>query len=207
MSETPPPAVADALRTLDVSRETIDRLACYVHELRTWQRAINLVGPATLDDAWRRHVLDCAQLLRWLPSRQAMIADMGSGAGLPGMILALCGCTRVHLIESDQRKAAFLRHVARVCDITPMFHVKRLEALGTLQADIVTARALAPLEHLLGYAAPLLAAHGHGLFLKGARAQSELTTARQRWHITVTQHPSLSDPAGVILDIAEIHPV
>src|SRR5918912_3476535 len=96
-----------------VSRETLDRLAAYLDLLRRWQRTINLVGAATLDDPWRRHLLDSAQLLRFLPEGVRRLVDLGSGAGLPGLALAILGVPEVHLIESDRRKAAFLREAAR----------------------------------------------------------------------------------------------
>src|SRR5688572_10841677 len=99
----------EAGRRLHVSRETVERLAVYLEVLRRWQRTINLVGAATLADPWRRHILDCAQLWRWWPVGAHRLVDLGSGAGLPGLILAVMGAPETHLVESDGRKAAFLR--------------------------------------------------------------------------------------------------
>src|SRR5262245_58873059 len=112
----------DIGQVLEVSRETLERLAVYVGLLRQWQRTINLVGPATLADPWRRHILDSAQLWAHLPGGARVLVDLGSGAGLPGLVLAILGAPDVHLIESDRRKAAFLREAARRVDAQARVH-------------------------------------------------------------------------------------
>jgi 16S rRNA (guanine527-N7)-methyltransferase len=193
-----------------VSRETRDRLETYAGLLEKWSRAVNLVGRGTLPDLWRRHMLDSAQLLDHLPpepgGRARRIVDLGSGAGFPGLVLAICGAGEVHLVESDARKAAFLREVARATETEAVFHVKRAESLPALAADVVTARAFAPLDRLLGYAAPLLGPGGVGLFLKGKGVEGELTAARKAWILTVERAPSRSDPQGTILRVEGLGP-
>jgi 16S rRNA (guanine527-N7)-methyltransferase len=190
-----------------VSRETLDRLAAYVALLKSWNRRINLVGRTTLDDPWRRHVWDAAQLLPLIPPKARCLVDLGSGAGIPGLILAILGApAAVHLVESDQRKCAFLHEAARQCGVTGAVtvHPKRIEAMPPLTADVITARALAPLPLLLDYAARFTAPHTTCLFLKGRQAEAELTEARNHWTITATTLPSVTDSGGVILKVEHL---
>jgi 16S rRNA (guanine527-N7)-methyltransferase len=197
---TAPLTEAEFSERLGVSRETRERLAAYVALLTKWNGKINLVGPATLADVWRRHILDSAQI-HDLVVGAAVLVDLGSGAGLPGLILAILGGPQVHLVESDVRKCAFLHEAARVTGTQVTVHNKRIEAMSPLEADVVTARALAPLVQLLDHASRFLKSSGKCVFLKGARQADELTEARKSWHMTVTERPSLSDPSGVILEV------
>ena len=145
-----PPLSREAFgEQLGVSRETLELLTVHLDLLRRWQPAINLVGAATLADPWRRHFLDSAQLARHLPGAAANLADLGSGAGFPGMVLALLGVSGVHLIEADRRKAQFLREVARATGARVGIHAERIERMQGWPADVITARALAPLPRLL----------------------------------------------------------
>jgi 16S rRNA (guanine527-N7)-methyltransferase len=190
---------------LGVSRETVAKLSAYITLLDTWQRAINLVGKSTLSDPWRRHILDCAQLCRFLPKGPFSLVDLGSGAGLPGLILAIMtSAARVHLVEVDGRKAQFLREAARRLGLTNVtVHAVRIESL-TLQADVVTARALAPLAKLLPLAAPLLAPGGRMIFLKGANSAAELIDARRLWYLHEQHEVSLADPNGRVVILDEV---
>lgn len=188
-------------RDTDVSRETLAKFAVYESLLKARQPTKNLVGPATLDHVWQRHFWDSAQLAPLLPERDASIADLGSGAGFPGMVLALLGYSRVTLFESNGRKCAFLREVAGATDTAVTIRQARVEDRPRPVADITVARACAPLVRLLGYAAPLLRRHGRAVFHKGARAEDELTQARKAWTMRCERHPSRSDPAGVLLEI------
>jgi 16S rRNA (guanine527-N7)-methyltransferase len=185
---------------IDVSRETEERLAAYVALLAKWNPKINLVGPATLPDVWRRHILDSAQIHARIADAGTLV-DLGSGAGLPGLILAILGGPQIHLIESDARKCAFLHEAARVTGTAVTIHNRRIDAVPTIEADIVTARALAPLAQLLDHAIRFLKPGGKCVFLKGARQADELTEAQKTWHMNVTERPSLSDPSGVILEV------
>ena len=203
---TPPLSRAEAGALLGVSRETLDQLQAYLDLLARWQARINLVGPSTLADPWRRHILDSGQLWRWWPQGARTLADLGSGAGLPGLVLAVLGAPIVHLIESDQRKAAFLREAARACGVTVTVHAARSDAVPPLAADVVTARALAPLPELLELAQRHVHAGTTCLFLKGKGAASELTRARENWTMQVATAGSLSDPEGQVLLISEIRP-
>ncbi|MFA5122846.1 16S rRNA (guanine(527)-N(7))-methyltransferase RsmG [Zavarzinia sp.] len=185
-----------------VSRETLERLAAYADLLVKWQSKINLVGPATLPDLWQRHFLDSAQLYPLLPEKRPLrLVDLGSGAGFPGLVLAILGAGDVHLVESDQRKCAFLREAARITQTAVTIHALRIETLAPLEADVITARALAPLEKLLDWAAPHRTAHTIHLIPKGKEAEAELTQASRRFTLEVERHRSLTDPAATIFQI------
>ncbi len=196
-------------RETGVSRETLSRFERYAALLGEWNRAINLVSAGSLADLWRRHMLDSAQLRDHLPpapnGRPRVIADLGSGAGFPGLVLALLEVGEIHLIEADQRKASFLREVARRLDLTVALHTCRIEAMAPLAADVITARACAPLPGLLAYSAALPGPARAGpqvcLFLKGKQVDQELTEAHREWNIAVERFPSRSDSSGTILRI------
>lgn len=187
-----------------VSRETMDRLRAYADLLVRWQTRINLVGPDTIPKLWQRHFLDSAQVFPILPQPIHRLVDMGCGAGFPGMVLAILGVPEVHLIESDARKCAFLREVARVTDTRVVIHNARIEQVTPLCADVVTARALASLDKLLGWAERHLLPEGHCVFLKGRGVEDELTLAAKEWNISCERFPSQSDPSGTILHLKEV---
>ncbi|WP_188259805.1 16S rRNA (guanine(527)-N(7))-methyltransferase RsmG [Azospirillum tabaci] len=187
-----------------VSRETLDRLAAYEATLRKWQPKINLVGPSTLPDAWRRHFLDSAQLYPLLPEGARVLVDLGSGAGFPGLVLAIMGVPEVHLVESDSRKCAFLREAARVAGASVTVHNKRIEAAPPISADVVTARALAPLNDLLNWAYPFLQDRGAALFPKGQNVADELTDTTKHWKMRTERFDSRTDPTGTILRVSGI---
>jgi 16S rRNA (guanine527-N7)-methyltransferase len=187
-----------------VSRETIERLSAYAALLVKWQARINLVSAKTIDDLWRRHMLDSAQLLPLLPQGAKSLIDLGSGAGFPGLVLAILGHPEVHLIESDQRKCIFLAEAARAAGANPTIHNTRIESLEGLSAAVVTARACAPLDQLLIYAQRFLWHGGNALFLKGAAVEEELAAARKNWQMEVERFPSASAPTGCILRIGQV---
>ena len=194
---------------VDVSRETREKLELLERELRRWQAIKNLVGPATLDRIWDRHIVDSLQLLDLAPDARTWL-DLGSGAGFPGLVLAIAGAERglrVHLVESNSRKCAFLRHVVRLAGAPATIHEARLEAVipGFVgRADVVSARALAALPLLLEWTEPLLKAGTTGLFPKGRDAEIELTEARKRWTFAADILPSRTDSEARILRITSI---
>ena len=196
--------------TFNVSRETMDRLATYEALLKQWQQAVNLISPKTLDHIWARHFADSAQLLL-LASQRKRWLDLGSGAGFPGLVLAILVAdqpdARVQLIESDSRKCAFLREVARQTSTPVEIHNARVESTASQlkvgKVDVVTARALAPLGKLLGLAAPFLDAETLGLFPKGRDVAQEIETAEQVWRFRYELVQSLSDHDGRIAVITD----
>jgi len=201
---------SDFQATFNVSRETLDRLICYEALLQRWQKAVNLVSPKTLGSVWMRHFADSAQLLRLAPGRKTWL-DIGSGAGFPGLIIAILATEQpgvtVQLMESDTRKCAFLRDVARQTSTPVEIHNGRVESAASQlkvgKVDVVTARALAPLGKLLGLAAPYLDTDTLGLFPKGRDAVQEVETAAQVWRFRCELVESLSDHDGRIAVITD----
>jgi 16S rRNA (guanine527-N7)-methyltransferase len=202
---------ADVLERLHVSRESRERLETYVSLLLQWQARINLIGPATREAVWTRHIADALQLLPLLPPDLRKLADLGSGAGIPGLILAIARPLEAHLFESNLKKGAFLREAARQTGAKAHIHTIRIEEAQTLaetiKAEAVTARALAPLPKLLDYAAPFLENGAIGYFHKGQDVDAELTDATKSWKMQVESHPSMTDSRGVILVVKEAHRV
>lgn len=187
-----------------VSDETLERLETFLARLEKWQAKINLVGRGSLADPWRRHILDSAQLGPLLPPDTRSIADIGSGAGFPGLVLALIdlpGGPDVHLIESNQRKCAFLREVNRATGAGAVIHHCRIENLSNLSVDVATARGVAPLTKLLQFAVPILKKNGKCFFLKGKKWQDELTKAKKDWNMEESYIPSLSDSSGMVIKL------
>ena len=198
-----PQACADILGGL--SAQTMERLETYVCLLAKWQKAINLVGPKTLADPWRRHILDSAQVAAICGS-DASVADLGSGAGLPGLIVALMTDAQVTLIESDQRKATFLREAARETGATVNVQNARIEDIPAIAADVVTVRALAPLPKLLPWVARHLKKDGKAVLLKGSEAEQELTLVAKNWTMDIERRESLSEPSATVLILSNLAP-
>lgn len=193
----------------NVSRETMARLTTYVALLEKWNRRINLIAPATTEDIWNRHIRDALQLYPMANTAQNW-ADLGSGGGLPGLVVAIqaveLGGPAMVLIESDQRKAAFLRQVIQQLDLKARVATDRIESLESLNTQVVSARALAPLPKLLGYVARHLASDGKALLPKGRSWKSELSDAQQRWTFDHKVWQSRTDPEAAILEITNLEP-
>lgn len=175
----------------------------YVDLLLRWNRSVNLIARGELPHLWRRHIADSLQLGRLVALPERAI-DLGSGAGFPGLVLAIAYGIHVDLIEQDQRKAAFLREAARVTDAPVTVHALDIARVTVSPAPLVTARALAPVAKLLEYAQPLLHAGGACLFLKGREVDAELAEADRVWRMRVERFASETDAHGVILRISEI---
>jgi 16S rRNA (guanine527-N7)-methyltransferase len=199
---TPPPGLFDHT---SVSRESAAKLQSFVNLALDWQPRINLIASSTVAEIWTRHVADSLQLLPLIPPKTTVIADLGSGGGFPGLVLACTVDAVVHLYESNGKKAAFLREALRVSGTKGAVHAVRLETLKSAQdlppASLVTARALAPLDELLGLAHPFLARGATGLFHKGQNLDVELTQARKSWTITAVAHRSTIDSHSFILEV------
>lgn len=200
---------AEFLARHDVSRETLERLHAYEALLRKWNVAINLIAKSTLEAIWSRHFLDSAQVFGLSPESARLWADLGSGGGFPGMIAAILSAdagrtTGFTLVESDLRKAAFLSTVAREIGLDVRVLANRTEALTPICADILSARAVAPLEKLVGYAKLHLAPEGVALFSKGATHRGELRQALEKYRFSHISVASLTDPDAVIYQIRDI---
>ncbi|MDD9901557.1 MAG: 16S rRNA (guanine(527)-N(7))-methyltransferase RsmG [Alphaproteobacteria bacterium] len=186
-----------------VSHETAAQFETYHALLVKWQKAVNLVSLNTVPDAAVRHFLDAAQLIKYIPDVSVPIADLGSGAGFPGMVLAILGAENMHLIESDQKKAAFLRAVSRETKTTVTVHDQRIEDCVLPDTALVTARAFAPLDKILGYMVESFP-HARGLFLKGEKAQEEILVAQKNFEFSVQTHPSISHAGAFIVEVADV---
>ena len=191
---------------LSVSRETLQKLEAYRVLLQKWNQKINLVAKSTLEQATTRHFLDSFQLLPLIPDEAENSLDLGSGGGFPGLVCAIVAAElypKLHftLVESDQRKCAFLRTVVREtnCDVTILNC--RIEELEPMQADVVTARALSTLSELLSHSHPHLSPAGKCLFLKGKNHISEVDAARKTWHFDLTAHLSITNCEAAILEL------
>ena len=191
---------------LDVSRETREKLEIYVDMLTKWQARINLISSKTLPEIWHRHILDSAQLVRHLPRKPSVILDMGSGAGLPGVILAIATDHQIHLVESDSRKVAFMRTALRETGTDAVLHEMRIEQLPVIQPDIITARALAPLDQLMMLSSAQHHENLEYLLLKGRDAKQELTTLASCSKLEVECLPSLTDREASIIHIKSFNP-
>ncbi len=197
-------------RAFCVSHETVEKLELYERLLIQWQKAVNLVAPASLPQVWQRHFADSAQLLALAPHAKIWV-DLGSGGGFPGLAIAIMLANQeecvVHLIESNARKCAFLSEVARQTVAPARVHNARIADAAVSgavpAADAVTARALAPLDALLELALPFYGNASAGLFLKGREAGVEIADARKRWVFDLKIHPSISDAQGQILEIGK----
>lgn len=197
------------LAGLDVSRETLERLEIYEALLRKWNPAINLVARGTMADAWARHFLDSAQIFVLAPPSAHRWLDIGSGGGFPGMVVAIIAAElrpglSVTLMDSDLRKAAFLNEVARQTGVKATISAGRVEDLPPIGADVISARAFAPLSTLLSLTERHLSPGGTGLFLKGARHEEEIAQALESFRFDLQKVPSQTDPQAVILSVGGI---
>jgi 16S rRNA (guanine527-N7)-methyltransferase len=197
---------ADFARATGASAGQVADLERLRRMLADWSGRMNLVGPSALADFWPRHAWDSAQLLRLAPAALTW-ADLGAGAGFPGLVLAILlkGRPRAHveLVESLGKRCRFLQAVAQALGLPVTVRQARAEEVG-LEVEVVTARAVAPLTKLLGYARPCLDLGARGLFFKGRSAEAEVAEARTAWRFALTLHPSLSDPHGRVLEITDL---
>jgi 16S rRNA (guanine527-N7)-methyltransferase len=190
----------------NVSRETSERLNIFAALLLRWSARINLVSRADVPHLRTRHIEDSLQLVPLMPLGITHAVDLGSGAGFPGLVLAIATGVHFDLVESDHRKAAFLREAIRVTNASARVHAARIEQAGLAPAPLVTARALAPLSVLLMLAAPLLNRKGICLFPKGENVEGEIHDAAATWTMRIERHISRTDRSGVILRLSEVAP-
>ena len=192
-----------------VSRETFERLVAFEQLFLKWNRSINLAAPSTLDDVWGRHILDSAQLARIAPEAKRW-ADLGSGGGFPGLVLAFLLVERegasIDLVESNRKKASFLQAVIGQFGLPARVVARRIDDSYALvfAPEIVTARALAALPALLDLSAPWLTKGSRGLFHKGRDYRAEVEESTHRWAFDLVEHPSVTDAHGVILEVTDL---
>ena len=191
---------------LSVSRETMERLELYFELLKKWNPAINLVSKSTIKHAWNRHFVDSAQIYEHAPENWSIWADFGSGGGFPGAVVAIIASEKninghVILVESDQRKAAFLRNVMRETGVEAQIIAERIEKVPALNSDVISARALADLPALFQLSAPHAHEYSMLLFPKGANWQKEVLKANESWSYQHQVITSRTDPTAVILQV------
>lgn len=196
----------------DVSRETMDRLSVYESILRKWNKSINLVSKSTLQDLWNRHFYDSAQILALASRQSGAWVDIGSGGGFPGLVLAIIAAEttpgiKFTLVESDLRKCTFLRTVARETGVSTVVVSDRIEKIPSLDADFISARALAPLTELLGYADKHLNSDGQAIFMKGENFRKEIEEALESWTFQSEEYPSKTANAAIVLSLGGIRRV
>ncbi|HEX9751944.1 MAG TPA: 16S rRNA (guanine(527)-N(7))-methyltransferase RsmG [Methyloceanibacter sp.] len=202
----------DFAEVFKVPRETIHRLMRYADLLARWQKSTNLVAPSTLPLLWSRHFADSAQI-RGLAPEARLWLDLGSGAGFPGLVVAILQAGlpdfRMHLVESNRKKCAFLAEVARETKAPVDIHAMRIEELAesaSLKPDVVSARALAPCPRLFELASPFFGSRTRGLFLKGRETEAELEAARVAWDFASRLHPSLTSSSSHIVEVTALRP-
>lgn len=189
----------------NVPRGTIDRMENFVQLLIKWNGKINLVGKSTERDIWSRHILDSAQLYKFLPSSSGTLIDIGSGAGLPGIILKILGFPEVSLVESDQRKCAFLHEAIRIADLKNiLIENKRVEEIKDKKFDIITCRAFASLSDIFKLTSKFNKKESLNLFLKGSNVHNELDEASTKWIYDVELHPSITNKDSFVVAITNL---
>lgn len=187
-----------------VPRETVEPLEQFAALLQKWTKSINLVSRGDRDLLWPRHILDSLRFLPLLPAGVPRGLDLGSGAGFPGLVVALASGIPFDLVEADQRKAAFLREAQRVTGAPVQVHCTRIEELSLPPAPLITARALAPLAVLMSHAHRLLARGGTALLAKGARVEDEIADAEKHWRMHIKRFDHPSDPGSTILAVTDL---
>ena len=194
---------------LNVSRETLERLFAYCELIEKWNPAINLISKSGIPEIWDRHIIDSVQLFQQMPAQAGQWCDLGSGGGFPGIVLAILAkelrpATQMILVEADRRKSVFLAEASRLLDIAVKVKTQRIEELDPQNADVLTARALAPLSDLCGFAYRHLKPEGVAIFPKGATAEREIELAQKFWRFDYTMAQSHTDPAALILTVRGI---
>jgi len=192
------------LRHFPVSCETLEKFDHYAELLSGWNAKFNLIGESTLPDIWRRHFLDSAQLVKFIPGSAKTLVDLGSGAGFPGLVLSIMNFSEIHLVESIGKKVGFLRAVIAELKLNATVRQMRIESIHGIKFDVLTARALKPLPHLLKLAKPLMNKDSICLLLKGQRANAELTESAEYWKFDCEMFPSISGSSGRVLKISNL---
>ncbi len=191
-----------------VSHETFRYLTYYHDLLVKWQKRLNLISPTTIDNIWIRHILDCAQLCSFLPNKPSIILDVGTGAGLPGVIISILTEHQVHLVESDHRKCAFLRTVLSRVNSDATIHEKRLENMENIKPDVITARAFAPTPKLLKLTKKQHHSKLRFLLLKGRHIDSELINIDTSQKLQLTKkHASITSKDGCVIELQFNDPI
>ena len=197
-------ALKEIKKFCELDNSQIKNLEDFVLLLLQENQNFNFIGNSTIEDIWNRHILDCAQLLRFIENKNAKFADLGSGAGFPGIILSILGLREIHLIEKAFRKCEFLRRAKLFSQKRIFIHQTKLEELAAIELDCITSRALAPLDQLLTYSKKFLKKDGYCLFLKGKNLEKEIELAKKTFQFEYQLHPSITSSESNIIKISKI---
>ncbi len=197
-------ALKEIKKFCELDNSQIKNLEDFVLLLLQENQNFNFIGNSTIEDIWNRHILDCAQLLRFIENKNAKFADLGSGAGFPGIILSILGLREIHLIEKAFRKCEFLRRAKLFSQKRIFIHQTKLEELAAIEFDCITSRALAPLDQLLTYSKKFLKKDGYCLFLKGKNLEKEIELAKKTFQFEYQLHSSLTSSESNIIKISKI---
>jgi 16S rRNA (guanine527-N7)-methyltransferase len=195
---------AEFLAAFPVSRETEALLARFENLLLERNQTLSLISDTTADIIWTRHFLDSAQLLPLIPQPGRPLVDMGTGAGFPGLVLAILGLPDVHLVENNMQKVAFLRSAVEALGLPVTVHGMKSDTVKPFVAGTVTARALKPLDQLIGFGKRFLGQNSVCLFPKGRRAEEEMAVAARKWHMKAERFPSVTDPDSTIFRLSDV---
>ncbi|MES2677282.1 MAG: 16S rRNA (guanine(527)-N(7))-methyltransferase RsmG [Pseudomonadota bacterium] len=198
-------AIAQIKKFYPISQIEIEKLQSFVVMLLQYNQQYNLIGESTVQDVWHRHILDSAQLLQYIPNKNLVVGDFGSGAGFPAIVLSILGVKEIHLIEKSFRKCEFLSLAAQVSDHKIIIHQKKVEEIKDLTFDIATSRAFAPLDKLIKTVKPFLKPDGYGIFLKGKSFENEINLAKKHNKFHHTAHASLTSQESKVLVINNIN--
>jgi len=197
--------IEQIINNYNVSRETIDKIELYVECLLDWQNKFNLIGKSTIENVWERHILDSIQLLKLLPKNYNNLMDIGTGAGLPGFIIAICEGKEkdIYLVDSSKKKCSFLEHVAHKCNIRVKIYADRVENMdiGTTKIDVITARAFSSIDNIIRLTNPYIHSKTKYLLQKGINAKTELTNSKISSQLNVKYVSSITNKDAYILDI------
>ena len=198
-------AIAEIKKFYPISTIEIERLKSFVVMLLKHNQEYNLIGKSTIDDIWHRHILDSAQLLKYVENKNLIVGDFGSGAGFPAIILSILGIREVHLIEKSFRKCQFLQLAAKISNNKVIIHQKKVEEIKNLSFDIATSRAFAPLRELLPIVKPFLKPHSYCIFLKGQSFEKEINLAKNIIKFNYSANHSITSDEGRVLVIKHIN--
>lgn len=192
------------LKKVHVPRETIYKLEEYTEKLMRWNKQINLIGKGTINNIWYQHILDCAQIVKYIGNFQLSLTDFGSGAGLPGVILSILGVNEVHLIEKNAKKVAFLNGVKSISEEKIYIHNENIHSLAGWKSEIITSRALASLKELFDFTYKFTDNNSKILFPKGKTVDTEINDAQKTWSFEYQKHESMTSSEGCILEIKNL---
>ena len=198
-------AIAQIKKICSISAEQIEQLEDFVAMLLKHNQEYNLIGKSTAEDIWDRHILDSAQLLKYITNKDLITGDFGSGAGLPAIVLSILGVKEIHLIEKSFRKCEFLKLAAKISSNKIIIHQKKIAEIKGLTFDIVTSRAFAPLDRLLEAVKPFLKYNSWGIFLKGKNFETEINLAKKHYNFNFEAHSSLTSSESKVLIVSNIN--